>query len=102
VLWSLNLGIVRRNPTTQAEILQASFASIKTLATTSQGEKLENPRPLVRREKRLKGLQRRLSRKVNGGANRKKARHKVAKLHAKISDTRRDAIQNVAYWMTCP
>jgi putative transposase len=37
---------------------------IKTLATTSQGEKLENPRPLVRREKRLKRLQRRLSRKV--------------------------------------
>jgi putative transposase len=66
---------------------------IKTLATTSQGEKLENPRPLVRREKRLKGLQRRLSRKVKGGANRKRARLKVAKLHAKISDTRRDAIQ---------
>jgi putative transposase len=66
---------------------------IKTLATTSQGERLENPRPLVRREKRLKTLQRRLSRKVKGGANRKKARLKLAKLHAKISDTRRDAIQ---------
>jgi putative transposase len=66
---------------------------IKTLATTSQGEKLENPRPLVRREKRLKTLQRRLSRKVKGGANRKKARLKLAKLHAKISGTRRDAIQ---------
>jgi putative transposase len=66
---------------------------IKTLATTSDGEKLENPRPLVRREKRLKRLQRRLSRKVKGGNNRMKARLEVARLHAKISDTRRDALQ---------
>jgi len=66
---------------------------IKTLATTSDGEKLENPRPLVRREKRLKRLQRRLSRKVKDSANRKKARLKVSKLHARISDTRRDALQ---------
>jgi putative transposase len=66
---------------------------IKTLATTSEGEKLENPRPLVRREKRLKRLQRLLSRKVKGGANRKKSRLKVARLHSKISDTRRDALQ---------
>ena len=66
---------------------------VKTLATTSEGERLENPRPLVRREKRLKRLQRRLSRKVKGGDNRKKARQKVARLHAKISDTRKDALQ---------
>jgi putative transposase len=68
---------------------------IKTLATTSDGEKIENPRPLLRREKRLKRLGRRLSRKVKGGANRKKARLKVAKLHAKISDTRRDTLQKL-------
>jgi len=66
---------------------------VKTLATTSGGKKLENPRPLIRREKRLKRLQRRLSRKVKGGNNREKARLKVAKLHAKISDTRRDTLQ---------
>jgi len=66
---------------------------VKTLATTSDGEKLENPRPLLRREKRLKKLQRSLSRKVNGSNNRKKARLKVARLHAKISDTRRDTLQ---------
>src|SRR5262249_11208674 len=39
---------------------------IRTLATTSDGEQLENPRPLIRREKRWKRLQRRLSRKVKG------------------------------------
>jgi putative transposase len=66
---------------------------IKTLATTSEGEKLENPQPLVRREKGLKKLQRRLSRKVKGSNNRSKAKLKLAKLHATVSDTRRDAIQ---------
>jgi len=66
---------------------------VKTLATTSEGEKIENPRPLLKREKRLKRLQRRLSRKVKDSNNRKKARLKVARLHAKISDTRRDTLQ---------
>src|SRR5215475_1026919 len=74
---------------------------IKTLATTSEGEKLENPRPLVRREMRLKRLQRRLSRKVKDSNNRKKARLKVARLHAKISDTRRDALQKFTTKIIC-
>ncbi len=66
---------------------------IKTLARTSDGQRLENPRPLLRREKRLKRRQRRLSRKVKGSNNRKKAKLTVAKLHARISDTRRDTVQ---------
>jgi len=66
---------------------------VKTLATTSEGEKIENPRPLVKHEKRLRILQRRLSRKVKDSNNRKKARFRVAKLHSRISDTRRDTLQ---------
>jgi putative transposase len=66
---------------------------IKTLATTSDGEKIENPRPLVKREQRLRRLQRSVSRKAKGSNNRQKARFKVARLHARISDTRRDALQ---------
>jgi putative transposase len=66
---------------------------VKTLAVTSEGEKIENPRPLVKCEKRLRILQRRLSRKARESNNRKKARFKVARLHARISDTRRDRLQ---------
>ena len=66
---------------------------VKTLATTSEGEKLENPRPLFKHEQRLRILQRRLSRKVKDSKNRRKARLKVARLHARISDNRRDTIQ---------
>src|SRR5262249_42862850 len=53
---------VKRLKKTKAEV--GIDVGIKTLATTSDGEKLENPRPLLRREKRLKKLQRSLSRKV--------------------------------------
>jgi putative transposase len=66
---------------------------VKTLATTSDGEKLENPRPLVKYEQRLRIFQRRLSRKVKDGNNRKKAGFRVARLHAKIADIRRDSLQ---------
>jgi putative transposase len=66
---------------------------VKTLAVTSEGEKLENPRPLVKCEKRLTKLQRRLSRKVKASNNHRKARLKVARLHARIRDTRRDTLQ---------
>jgi putative transposase len=65
---------------------------IKTLAVCSNGERLKNPRPLVKGEKRLKLKQRRLSRKVKGSNNRRKQRIKVARQHAKIRDIRTDKI----------
>jgi putative transposase len=80
-------------PLKKAEAETGIDVGIKTLATTSDGGKLENPRPLVKREQRLKMLQRRLSRKTKGSNNRRKSGLKVAKLHAKISDTRRDTLQ---------
>lgn len=80
-------------PLKKAEAETGIDLGIKTLATTSDGEKLENPRPLVKREQRLKTFQRRLSRKIKGSNNRRKAGLKVAKLHAKISDIRRDTLQ---------
>jgi putative transposase len=63
---------------------------LKDLATLSNGEKLPNPKFLQRKERRLKIRQRRLSRKVKGSKNRDKARLEIAKIHAKVADTRRD------------
>ncbi|SRR6266498_986504 len=65
---------------------------IKTLATCSNGVRLENLRPLHRATRRLRLKQRRLSRKVKGSNNRHKERIKVAKQHAKIRDIRADNI----------
>jgi putative transposase len=63
---------------------------LKDLATLSDGEKLPNPKFLQRKERRLKIRQRRLSRKVKGSKNRNKARIEIARIHAKVADTRRD------------
>ena len=66
---------------------------IKDLAITSDGDKYPNGKYLAKSEKRLKHLQRALSRKQKGSANREKARLKVARLHERISNQRRDSIQ---------
>ena len=59
-------------------------------AVLSDGRKVANPRFLRRAERRLRKGQKALSRKVKGSANRDKARAKVARVHARVADTRRD------------
>ena len=68
---------------------------IKDFAITSDGEVFENPKWLRKSEKRLTKLQRDLSRKKKGSKNRNKARLKVAKLHEKIANQRKDFIHKL-------
>lgn len=65
---------------------------IKAMATCSNGETFDNPKALNEHTAKLKMWQRRLSRRVKGSANRKKAQMKVAKIHAKIANIRADAL----------
>ncbi|WP_275288079.1 RNA-guided endonuclease InsQ/TnpB family protein [Halomonas elongata] len=65
---------------------------LSDLFVTSEGMKSGNPRHLKRYEAKLAYLQRRLAKKQKGSKNRAKARNKVARLHAKVADCRRDAI----------
>jgi putative transposase len=65
-------------------------------AVTSNGEKIANPKWLRRRERKLKKLQRALSRKQKGSANRTKARIRVARQHAKVGDARRDFLHQTS------
>lgn len=64
---------------------------LSDLFITSDGAKSGNPRHLKRYEAKLACLQRRLAKKQAGSNNRNKHRWKVARLHAKIADCRRDA-----------
>jgi putative transposase len=59
-------------------------------AILSTGEKIESPRFLRRAEKKLKKAQRDLSRKKKGSKNGEKARMKVARAHAKVTDARHE------------
>jgi putative transposase len=60
------------------------------IAVLSDGTKIDSPRFLRRAEKKLKSAQRELSRKQRGSKNREKARLKVARAHAQVSDARQE------------
>jgi putative transposase len=68
---------------------------IKHLATLSDGEVIPNPRHLKRRLKKLKRLQRMVSRRQKGGKNRKKAVRKLARLHRQIKNQRSNTLHQV-------
>jgi putative transposase len=70
-------------------------AGITCLVTLSTGEKITNPRHERHDRARLAKAQRELSRKEKGSANRDKARRKVAKVHARIADRRRDFLHQL-------
>jgi putative transposase len=69
---------------------------LKEFAITSDGEFFHNPKWLRKSEKRLAKLQKDLSRKQKCSKNRNKARLKVAKLHEKISNQRKDFLHKVS------
>jgi putative transposase len=69
---------------------------ITDFATLSTGEKVKAPQPLKRKLKRLRRLQKNLSRKQKGSKRREVARLKVAKLHAKITDIRTDFLHKLS------
>jgi putative transposase len=70
-------------------------AGITTLVTLSTGEKITNPRHERRDRTRLAKAQRVLAKKEKGSRNRDKARIKVAKVHARIADRRRDFLHQL-------
>ena len=58
--------------------------------TTSEGEKIDNPRYLKEELPELRRAQRSVSRKKKGGRNRKKAKRRVARIHARVANCRRE------------
>lgn len=69
---------------------------IKEFAITSDGELIENPKLLKKSEKRLRKLQKDLSRCKKGSHNREKCRIKVARQHEKIVNQRKDFLHKLS------
>jgi putative transposase len=63
---------------------------LTSMVITSKGEKVGNPRFFATDEKKLARAQKRHARKQKNSKNQEKARRKVAKIHARIADRRRD------------
>jgi putative transposase len=63
---------------------------LKSMVIMSTGETVGNPKFFVKDEKKLAKAQRRHAKKKKGSKNKDKARIKVARIHARINDRRRD------------
>ncbi len=65
---------------------------VHDLMARSDGVKVANPKALAKGERKLAREQRRLSRKRKGSASRRKQKRKVARIHERIANQRKDAI----------
>lgn len=72
---------------------------LKDFCILNDGTKFENPKFLVRSEKRLRLLQKSLSRKVYGSKNYEKARIKLAKFHEHIANCRKDYLHKISIFL---
>lgn len=73
---------------------------MSALATLSTGEVIAGPKAHRTLLKRLRRLSRSLSRKQKGSANAKKARARLARLHARIASIRQDALHQLTTSLT--
>ncbi|MFI6733051.1 RNA-guided endonuclease InsQ/TnpB family protein [Nonomuraea sp. NPDC050451] len=71
-------------------------AGLTALVTLSSGEKIVNPRHERVDRRKLAKAQRELARKTKGSNNRAKARLKVARVYARITDRRRDFLHQLS------
>ena len=69
---------------------------IEHFATLSNGDTIQNPKFLIESEKKLKKLQRRVSKKKKGSKNRAKAVIKLASLHERIANQRNDFLHKMS------
>ncbi|SRR6266851_2419142 len=69
---------------------------LKDFVILSTGETVGNPKFFHKDEKKLAKAQRRLAKKQKGSKNRAKARKKVARIHARIRDRRRDFLHKLS------
>ncbi|MGW2612553.1 RNA-guided endonuclease InsQ/TnpB family protein [Streptomyces mirabilis] len=84
---------IRHLPATDAAV--GIDAGLDHLLALSTGEKIANPRHERRDRAALAKAQRRLAKKEKGSANGVKARRKVARIHARIADRRRDSLHQI-------
>ncbi|WP_433525157.1 RNA-guided endonuclease InsQ/TnpB family protein [Nocardia pseudovaccinii] len=86
--------VVAEHPRTDSAV--GVDAGITSLLALSTGEKITNPRHQGRERARLVKARRALARKTKGSVNREKARQKVARIHARITDRRRDHLHKLS------
>lgn len=85
---TFQLEVADSEPLAEAKSVVGIDLGITHFATTSDGEKIDNPRHLERKQKNLARYQRRMAKCQKGSANRQKAKAKVARAHGKVRRAR--------------
>lgn len=95
--WHVSLLVDNPNIRTLPQIQKSVGLDlgVTSLIATSDGEKIANPKHFERLRKKLKRVQKALSRKQKGSNNRDKARVQVARVQAKIVDSRKDFLHKL-------
>jgi putative transposase len=71
--------------------------NVENLLTTSDGERVENPKFYRQAQAKLRVLQHSLQRKQQGGKNRKKALRQVQRWHEHIANQRKDFAHKLSF-----
>lgn len=94
--WYVSLTVEREQLSSPARTRKRGAVGVdlgvKHLATLSDGTVIPNPHALDARLKALRKAQQALSRKTKGSVRRGKAKERVARLYARVTDARMDAI----------
>ncbi len=72
---------------------------LSSFAVLSDGTRIEAPKPLAKKLKLLKRRSKQLSRKEKGSNNSKKAALRLARLHRKVKNLRRDFLHQRTTWL---
>ncbi|WP_239500152.1 RNA-guided endonuclease TnpB family protein [Desulfurobacterium thermolithotrophum] len=93
----LNVLVDREiEPLPKTDKIVAIDVGLTTFCTLSSGEKIEKPKHLIESEKKLKKLQRQLSRKQVRSNRFIKLKRKIAKLHERIRNQRDDFLHKLS------
>jgi len=87
---SIQVDVPREPPMHQGHAVGVDVG-VKELVVDSDGERFENQKPLRSALGTVKRLQRRVSRRVKGSKNRRKALDKLARAHYRVACLRSDA-----------
>ena len=90
---------IEGQPNVDGDVLGIDLG-IKSLAVCSDGTVFENPKALYQAERKLKRLQRELSRRTRGGQNWNKTKRKIQKCHYQIACIRKHALHQISHYVT--
>ncbi|MDY7003923.1 MAG: RNA-guided endonuclease TnpB family protein [Cyanobacteriota bacterium] len=98
--WFVSFQVERESQNTEKSVLLVGVdLGVKTLATLSTGEIFDGAKPYKKLESKLSRLQYLNRHKTKFSSNWKKAQLKIAKLHKKIADIRKDELHKLTTYL---